>query len=95
VQLLSTSTNSTVFMLSQVNNDSRWKDGDSMTLKGSWALMASSDVVLWLYRENSQLKLQIVKNKFWNTRIKYNLSSNFDIWTWKIQELAEDEMIWF
>jgi hypothetical protein len=35
VQLLSTETNSTIFLLSQVNNDSRNKDGDGMTLKGS------------------------------------------------------------
>jgi hypothetical protein len=62
-----------------------------MTLKGSWALMASSDVVIGLYRENSQLKLQIVKNKFWATRIKYKLFSNFDLWTWKISELLPDD----
>jgi len=55
----------TIFSLSQVSNTSRNSDDSSATLKGSWALFASSDVIFLLYRESGDLKFSIMKNKYW------------------------------
>lgn len=53
-----------VFSISQVNNESRSKDGVSSTLKGSGGLFSSSDVIFILYEESGIIKLDITKNKF-------------------------------
>lgn len=70
----------TIFSLSQVNNESRNNDLDNLTLKWSWWLFASSDVIIWLYRKNWQTKLSIIKNKFWKTRIEFDMDINFKTW---------------
>lgn len=64
IQQMAIRNNIVVFTLSQVNNDSRNKDGGSVTLKGSGALFASSDVIMILSEDGGEVKLTIAKNKF-------------------------------
>ena len=70
--------------LSQVNNDSRNKDWVNITLKWSWWLFASSDVIFWLYRDNWEIKLAITKNKFWPYNKIFNVIMNFETWDIKM-----------
>lgn len=64
LQQLAIRNNIVVFNLSQVNNDSRNKEGGTVMLKGSGALFHSSDVIFILYEDSGQLKVMISKNKF-------------------------------
>lgn len=51
--------------LSQVNNESRFTDWNTMSPKWSWALFASSDVIISLWAKEWEKFLTITKNKFW------------------------------
>lgn len=84
IQAMAISTNSSVFILSQVTNDSRnQKEWNMITLKwGGW-LQAASDVVMTLANDSWFLKLSISKNKFWK-REDYFVSNDFECWTWKL-----------
>ena len=69
--------NCTIFWISQVNNESRNRDASYMTPKWSGAIFASSDVILALYKENWELKLNLLKNKFWPNNIKFLVDADF------------------
>lgn len=83
----------TIFSLSQVNNNSRDTDWSDITLKWSWWLFSSSDVILWLYRDNWQLKLSIAKNKFWKARISFDMHIDFINWNITIFDDNEEDEI--
>lgn len=88
IQAMAIETNTSVFILSQVTNESRnQKEWNMITLKwGGW-LQAASDVVMTLANDTWFLKLSISKNKFWK-REDYIVSNDFENGTWKL--LAED-----
>lgn len=65
IQRIGIETNCVTYAISQVNNESRNKDGNSVMLKWSWAFFAASDVVMILSESGTFLKLDLVKNKFW------------------------------
>ena len=78
LQLLWISTGITMFNISQISNEGRFKKGDEINLKWSWALFASSDVILILWKENQTLKLTIAKNKFGRNGVEYDVSVDFE-----------------
>lgn len=78
VQQMAIRNNMVVFSLSQVNNDSRNKDGASTTLKWSGSLFASTDVIFILFEEEWSLKLSITKNKFWKKNKTFDLKIDFE-----------------
>lgn len=88
IQAMAIETNTSVFILSQVTNESRnQKEWNMITLKwGGW-LQAASDVVMTLANDTWFLKLSISKNKF-GKREDYIVSNDFENGTWKL--LAED-----
>lgn len=92
LQSLAIRSNTTVINLSQINNESRFKWWDSVTLKGSWALFASSDVIYTLNKEDSNLYLTIAKNKYWKANVKYNVHVDFETWRFNLTEL---DINWF
>jgi len=65
IQRIWIETNCVTYAISQVNNESRNKDWNSVMLKWSGAFFAASDVVMILSESWSFLKLDMVKNKFW------------------------------
>ena len=91
MQKLAIDKNITIFSLSQVNNASRNSDSTAITLKWSWALFASSDVIFTLYRENGVLKLSIMKNKFWKANITFDMQIDFNLWWITLFENTPDE----
>lgn len=91
MQKLAIDKNITIFSLSQVNNASRNSDSTAITLKWSWALFASSDVIFTLYRENGILKLSIMKNKFWKANITFDMQIDFNLWWITLFENTPDE----
>lgn len=91
MQKLAIDKNITIFSLSQVNNASRNSDSTAITLKWSWALFASSDVIFTLYRENGVLKLSIMKNKFWKANITFDMQIDFTLWWITLFEDIPDE----
>jgi len=78
--------NNIIFSISQVNNESRNKWADYMQPKWSWAIFASSDVIFALHKENEELKLNLIKNKFWPNNIKFLVKANFMTLQFKISE---------
>lgn len=78
LQLLWISTGITMFNISQISNEGRFKKWDEINLKWSWALFASSDVILILWKENQTLKLTIAKNKFGKNGVEYDVSVDFE-----------------
>lgn len=67
----------TVFNISQVNNTSK-DTKQNMQPKGSGALFASSDVILWIYRDNGELKASLVKNKYWPFDKSFLINADFE-----------------
>ena len=65
IQKLAILTGTTIVQLSQVANESRFADGNSILPKGSWALFASSDVIFTLWAREGKKFLTLSKNKFW------------------------------
>lgn len=82
VQRIAIQNNITIFSLSQVNNDS--KNSTDIILKWSWWLVASSDIILWLFFENWERKLKIAKNKFWAVWKVFIMNIDFNIWEIKL-----------
>ena len=79
LQLLAISTGVTLFNLSQANNDSRFKDWDKITPKGSWAIFASSDVIFAMNRSDDwEIFYTIAKNKYWPNNKKFLLIPDFE-----------------
>lgn len=85
--------NNIIFSISQVNNESRNKEANYMQPKWSWAIFASSDVILAIYKENEELKLNLLKNKFWPNNIKFLIQADFQKLQFKITEELETTKI--
>jgi replicative DNA helicase len=71
--------------LSQTNNDSRFKDGEQATLRGSGALFHSSDLILTLHRnEEDKIVMTIAKNKEGPAMKKFEMEVDFPRGQWKV-----------
>ncbi len=77
LQQVAIKTGKTIFAISQANNDSRFWDGTKMQPKWSGAIFASSDIILALYKDWEELKLSIIKNKFWPKDINFLVNNDF------------------
>jgi len=84
LQALAIETNTTIFNISQVGNDSRMK-GSTMQPKGSGQLFFSSDVIIWLYND-WEMYAHIIKNKFWPNDKKFLVSPDFAKLQFKVVE---------
>lgn len=92
LQELAKTENITLFVVSQVNNDSRFKDGEAVTLKGSGALFHSSDLILTLHRDqNAGINMTIAKNKVGPAMRKFAMDVDFARVQWKCKaEITEN-----
>lgn len=91
LQKLAIESNVMLFNLSQVNNESRFGAGNTMSPKGSGAIFASSDVIFALYSDNWARKLKIAKNKYWPADITYEVEVDFARGKFNIAEALPDE----
>lgn len=90
IQWTAIDNNCTVFLLSQVTNDSKWKkDWWEITLKWGGGIMSASDVVMTLAYDTWLLNLDIIKNKF-GKRWTFLVNYDFDKWVYKIMECAKE-----
>lgn len=99
IQQVGIQTNAVVFSISQVNNESRGKSGDSVTLKGSGSFFAASDVVFILSAAWKFLQLDITKNKF-GRKTSFLVNPEFEIWQFSVAQTREfeepkEKNIWF
>ncbi len=78
IQALAIESNATIFSLSQLNNDSRNKDGGDVTLKWSGDLFSASDVIITLSKDWEFTKCGLMKNKFWK-KDSYFVEFNYDV----------------
>jgi hypothetical protein len=85
IQSLAIETNTTIFPISQVWNDSRFKS-ETMQPKGSWQLFFSSDVIVWLYKDWNSMYAHLIKNKYWQNDKKFLIIPDFRILDFKISE---------
>jgi len=95
IQILAIEKNITVFSASQVNNESRKTDWNSITLKWSWALFHASDIVFGMYWDNWIRKISIAKNKFWPAKIIFDMEIDFENW-WVVrlsESLEQDSWV--
>jgi len=86
MQKLGIITWTTLINLSQVNNESRFVGGENMMPKGSWALFASSDVILSLWAKEWERYLTIAKNKFWKAGTTFLLNVDYASATFNMAE---------
>lgn len=77
LQQLAIETNTTIFNISQVNNDSRFKESGKIQPKWSGAIFASSDIIFALSRDWNNLQLNILKNKYWPSDKNFVIIPNF------------------
>ena len=92
IQALAIESNATIFSLSQLNNDSRNKEGGDVTLKGSGDLFSASDVIITLSKEWEFTKCGLMKNKFWK-KGSFFVEFNYNIW-WLVLVSTEYEKGW-
>lgn len=90
LQQLAIKTWVTIFSLSQANNESRFKNWESMQPKGSGAIFASSDVIFALYRENKSMYLTLLKNKYWPANKTYQTNVNFSLGNFEFMEQLDE-----
>lgn len=86
LQKLAILTGVTLINLSQVNNESRFLEGSQIMPKWSWALFASSDVIMSLWSKNWERYLTVAKNKFWRAMVNFLLEVDFATSTFKLWE---------
>jgi hypothetical protein len=86
LQKLAILTGVTLINLSQVNNESRFLEGSQIMPKWSWALFASSDVIISLWSKNWERYLTVAKNKFWRAMVNFLLDVDFATSTFKLWE---------
>lgn len=89
IQKLASETQKTIYSISQIDNTSATDMNRSGSvwvpkLKGAGEYVASSDVVMILYRDDAEYKLHLAKNKFWPANITFILEKNLNIWTFSI-----------
>lgn len=92
IQALAIESNATIFSLSQLNNDSRNKEGGDVTLKGSGDLFSASDVIITLSKDWEFTKCGLMKNKFWK-KGSFFVEFNYNIW-WLVLVSTEYEKGW-
>lgn len=85
IQTLAIETDTTIFPISQVWNESRFKT-ETMQPKGSWQLFFSSDTILWLYKDWNSMYWHLIKNKFWQNDKKFLIIPDFTKLDFKITE---------
>lgn len=86
IQALAIESNATIFSLSQLNNESRNKEGGDVTLKWSGDLFSASDVIITLSKEWEFTKIGLMKNKFWK---KDSHFIEFNYQTWWLHLMSE------
>lgn len=91
LQQLSITTWITLFNLSQANNESRFKDWESIQPKWSGAIFASSDVIFAMSKNEWQLYFTIAKNKYWKAQKKFLCEPNKTYSRFKISEEIDFE----
>lgn len=79
----------TLINLSQVGNESRFNWWNAMMPKWSWALFASSDVILSLWAKEKERYITIAKNKFWKAWSTFIMNVNYAISEFNIAEEFE------
>lgn len=93
IQKLASETQKTIYSISQIDNVSASDTHKSWSvwvpkLKGAGEYVASSDVVMILYKDEDIYKLRLAKNKFWPNNIDFVLEKDLNIWYFKI--VSED-----
>lgn len=86
IQKLAILTGTTIIQLSQVANESRFADWNSILPKGSWALFASSDVIFTLWAREGEKYLTLSKNKFWPVWMDFLLEIDYAKSNFKMTE---------
>jgi hypothetical protein len=93
IQALAIESNATIFSLSQLNNDSRNKEGGDVTLKGSGDLFSASDVIITLSKDWEFTKCWLMKNKFWK-KDSYFVEFNYDVgWLMLISQAYQKDWV--
>jgi hypothetical protein len=93
IQALAIESNATIFSLSQLNNDSRNKEGGDVTLKGSGDLFSASDVIITLSKDWEFTKCGLMKNKFWK-KDSYYVQFNYDVgWLILVSEAYQKDWV--
>lgn len=93
IQALAIESNATIFSLSQLNNDSRNKEGGDVTLKGSGDLFSASDVIITLSKDWEFTKCGLMKNKFWK-KDSYFVEFNYDVgWLMLISQAYQKDWV--
>ena len=97
IQKLAILTWTTIIQLSQVSNESRFADWWDILPKGSWALFASTDVILTLWWRDNQRFLTIWKNKFWKALVNFVMDIDYAKCNFILSEdvLGESWLQWF
>jgi len=93
IQLLAIETWVIIFNISQANNESRFKSGDQIMPKWSWAIFASSDVMFTLNRDWKDLFYTIAKNKYWPTSKKFLVNPDYKRNIFLLSEEVSDDEI--
>lgn len=91
IQHLASETQKTIYSISQIDNSTASdinRSGDVWVPKLKWAgeYVASSDVVMILYRDETEYKLHLAKNKFWPNNITFLLHKDLNKWIFSIVE---------
>lgn len=86
IQKLAILTGTTIIPLSQVGNESRFAEGNSIMPKWSGALFASSDVIFSLWGKNNEKYLTINKNKYWKAGVNFLVEPNYAISEFNLSE---------
>ena len=84
IQQLAITTGKTIFSISQVNNDSRFKQWEQAQLKWGWELFASSDIIFLLWKEKEEMFITIQKNKFWPAWVTKSLDVDLSKWQFAV-----------
>ncbi len=94
LQKLASETQKTIYTISQIDNATAWDTHKSGTiwvpkLKWAWEYVASSDVVMILYKDDTEYKLRLAKNKFWPNNIDFILEKDLNIWYFNIKGIEQ------
>ena len=89
LQLLTIELNIITFNISQANNEWRNAGADKIQPRWSWALFQSSDVIIWLSREDRLLRLHLIKVKDWVADIWFLVNPDFARLKFNVSESEE------
>lgn len=91
IQKLAILTGTSIFSLSQVNNESRFVEWIDALPKWSGALFASSDVIFTLRWKENKKFLTITKNKFWPAKKNFEIEVDYARSKFTLFEDFDDE----